>query len=223
MKFYTITAASNFLQRPLISSFHAAMFHGLAERGGKEYPHDPVVWANTDSFDPLLISRTIRGVPEISQPSGDLVVSQRLAEKLRRFRNIRLAPVQFKRLVDVNYQKGDDSWFDEWGELGSKAPEEILRTQPDVPEFHDRIGAFFEVQTYRLNDIVNRYPSAKEITIETGTPPLHNTEVIRLSPELLTDYPMVWWSDIIVNPEVFDILDPHLDRDFFVVRRYKVD
>jgi hypothetical protein len=219
MKFYTITAVSNFLERPLIRAFHSDMFHGLSERDGKEWPHDPHVWANTESFTPLQISRTIRRVPEISRPGCHLVVSERLADRLRRFQNIRLAPVVFKRLVDVEWEKGDMSWFDEWG---STDPCQILRTQPDLPEFHDRIGSFFEVQTYRLKDILDRYPSAKEVTIELRTPPMQEMESIRLSPEMLTDYPMLWWRGIIVNPEVFDVFDDSLDHDFFIVRKYEV-
>jgi hypothetical protein len=220
MKFYTITAASNFLERPLIRVFHADMFHGLAERDGKEWPRDPHIWANTESFTPLRISRTTCGLPNISRPGCHLVVSERLAVRLRHFQNIRLAPVVFKRLVDIEWEKGDMSWFDTWG---TTDPCELLRTQPEVPEFHQQIGSFFEVQTYRLKDIVDQYPSAKEITIEVGTPPADETEIIRIAPEMLADYPMFWWRSIIVSSEVFDILDASLDRDFFVVRKYEVN
>lgn len=219
MKFYTITAVSNFLKRPLIRSFHANMFHGLAERDGKESPHQRTAWANSEASSPLLISRTIRHVPEISEPITHLVVSERLAERLRRFRNIRLAQVIFKRLVDVEWQKGDMSWWDQWGSVD---PCELLRTLPTVSEGHQKVGMFFEVQTYRLKDIADGYPSAKEINIEFRTPPLQEMEAIRLSSEMLTDYPMLWWGSTIVNEQVFEILDASLDRDFFIVRKYDV-
>jgi hypothetical protein len=219
MKFYTITGASCYLERPLIKSFHANMFHGLAERDGKEWPKDPHVWANTESFTPLQISRTIRGVPDICEPGTHLVVSERLATRLSRFQNIRIAPVHFKRLVDIDWKKGDHSWFDKWGTID---PAELLRTQPDVPELHTQIGPFFEIQTFRWKDIIDLYPSAEEITIEVRTPPTHGTEVVRISTQMLTDYPMFWWMGTVVNPEVFDILDSYLDRDFFVVRKYEV-
>jgi hypothetical protein len=219
MKFYTITAVSNFLKRPIISAYHYDMFHGLAERDGKESPHHRSPWANTESPSPLLISRTIRHVPEISEPVTHLIVSERLADRLRRFPNIRLAPVLFKRLVDVEWRKGDMSW----AKGGKEDPSNVLRTLPDVPEFHQQIGSYFEVQPYRWKDVLDRYPSAKELTIEQRTPPMEETEVIRVSPEMLTDYPMFWWGSVIVNPEVFDILDAHLDRDFFIVRKYEVN
>jgi hypothetical protein len=221
MKFYTITAVSNFLRRPLISSFHYAMFHGLAERDGKVSPHQSAVWANTEPpFSPLLISRTIHRVPEICEPITNLVVSERLAQCLSSYSNIRLAQVVFKRLVDIDWQKGSVSWSEDWGEV---EPRELLRVLPAVPSFHQQIGSLFEVQPYRLKDIVDRYPSAKEVTVEEDTPPFQENEVIRVSPEMLIDYPMLWWGSPIVNSDVFDILDAHLDRDFFIVRNYEVN
>jgi len=151
-------------------------------------------------------------------PSTHAVVKGCLAEKLRGFQNIRLVPVVFKRLVDMDWAKGDMSW-----PLGGyRNPSDVLTTLPDVPEFHQQIGSYFEVQTYRLKDILDRYPSAKGITIEFLTPPLQEAEVVPLSPEMLTDFPIFWWGTPIVNSDVFDILDAHLDRDFFIVREYEL-
>src|SRR5262245_4452860 len=218
MRFYTITAVSNFLKRRFLSTYHWDMFHGIAERDGKEPPHHRTPWANTESPSTLSISRTIRHLPAISEPATHLVVSERLAQKLRSFRNVRVMRVMFKRLVDVDWQKGDKSW--EKG--GGEDPSNVLRTMPDMVEFHRQIGEYFEVQTHRWKDIVDQYPSAREITIEEGTPPVEETDVIRLSPEMLIDYPMLWWGGTIVNEEVFDILDASIDRDFFIVRKYEV-
>jgi hypothetical protein len=219
MKFFTITAVSNFINRPHVKSFHANMFHGLAERGGKEWPHDPKVWASSAPSSPLLISRTFRNVPEVFRPSRHLVVSERLAAALRQFTNIRLAPVIFKRLVDVDYRKGDMSWAQIWGNVD---PCELLKTLPDVRDFHRQIGAYFEVQAYRWRDFIDQYPSATEITIEEGTPPFQKANVLRVSVEMLNDYPIFWWGSIFVNQDVFKILQSSLDRDFFITRTYKV-
>jgi hypothetical protein len=221
MRCYTITAVSCFIERPLIRAFHADMFHGLAERDGREYPSDTKVWADSPPASPLLISRTVHGIPEISRPSSHLVVSERIVTKLQSIRNIRLAPVQFKRLVDIQWQKGDMSYETKWNH--PRDPLDLLRRLPDVRKFHRQIGTFFEVQTYRWQDIVGGYPSAREITVEQGTPPLPETEVIRVSSEMLRDFPMFKRKAIFVHPDIFDILDPHLDRDFFLVRRYEVD
>jgi hypothetical protein len=219
MIFYTVTAASNFINRRLLSSFHASMFHGLAERDGKEVPHEVQVWASSDSVTPLTISRTVHGVPEISQPSTHLVVSERIANQLREFKNIRLCPVVFKRLVDVEYKKGDMSWESRWG---TGDPDSLLRELPEIVGDRRNIGTFFEMLTHRLKDIAGQYPSARSVTIEQGTPPMQVSENVTLSSEMLTDYPALWRGSVLMNERLFAILDACLDRDYFVVRKYDV-
>ena len=54
-------------------------------------------------------------------------------------------------------------------------------------------------------------------------PPMQETEVIRLCPQMLSDYPVLWWGSQIINQDVFNILDTSLDRDFFIVRKYEID
>jgi len=78
------------------------------------------------------------------------------------------------------------------------------------------------VQVYRLSDVVSRYADAVSIVIEQGTPPMEVEEVIRLSRAILTDYAMLWWGSIIVNHDIFTILDQSLDREFFIVREYQL-
>ena len=142
-----------------------------------------------------------------------------VADQLRDFDTLRIAPVVFKRLVDVDYVKGDMDWGDRWG---WEDPRELLRTLPDNPGFHDRIGRYFEVRTWAWKDVIDNYPSAKEITIEEGTPPMEEEIAIRLSDELLRDYPILGYGDIVLNEDAFAIIDPNLDRDFFLVREYEM-
>lgn len=217
MMFYVATAVSNFLDRPQIETFHYDMFHGLAERDGLNPPHDTLVYANTESPSDLLISRTGHGVPDICNPSSHLVVNERIANELAGFPHIRLAKVVFKRLVDVEYEKGDMSWCDKWGDGD---PCDLLRTLPDIAGFHEQIGAYYEVQTWRLRDVVDQFPSARLITIEVATPPLEETRDIRISSELLEEFPILCLGDVIMSEKVFRILDSSLDRDFFIVREY---
>jgi hypothetical protein len=219
MKYYGITPISNFIDNPRVKTFHADMFHGLAERDGKEFPHDTHVFADTDSPSNLLISRTGRHVPDICQPSSHLVVSEHYANELERLPHIRLMPIKFKRLVDVDYEKGDLSWADRWGNVD---PCELLRTQPDLPEIHNQIGRYFEVQGYRWRDVVEKYPSAREKQIEEMTPPLQQTNIIRLSTEMLEDYPVLCFGTTILSEEAYRILASGFDRDFFIIREYNL-
>jgi hypothetical protein len=219
MHFYTVTVASNFINRPLLSEFHASMFHGLAEREGRVHPHDAKVWASSSVVNPLVVSRTVCNVPDISQPSTHLVVSERIANSLKTFKNIRLVPVVFKRLVDVEYKTGDMSWQSQWG---TRDPNSLLRELPEADVTKRNIGTFYEMLTYRLNDVSGQYPTAASIVIEQRTPPMQVTEDISISKEMLADYPSLWWGSVIMSEELFAVLDPHLDRDFFIVRKYAI-
>jgi hypothetical protein len=219
MKFVTVTEVSNFISTPEITSFHSAMFNGLAERDGKEFPHDAVVRADTENVSPLNVSHTICNVANIFCPGRHLVLSQSIADRLSFVQNIRLRPIRFKRLVDIDWQKGDLSFFETWN---NPDPRRLLRMQPDVKDYHERIGNYFELHTYRLSDVVERFGSTQEIAIETGTPPLEKTELIRLSPALLDEFPIIWWSSLIFREDVFHLVDQELDRDFFIVREYEL-
>ncbi len=218
-KFYTLAVVSNFIDNERIKSFHYDMFHGLAEREGKESPHDPVVWADVESASPLIISRTIHRIPPICQPSNHLVVSEAVANQLKTFHSLRIAPVLFKRLVDVDYVKEDMDWGERWG-WGD--PCDLLRTLPDNPEFHGRIGRYFEIRTWAWKDVIDNYPSAKEITIVERTPPMEEESVIRLCPQMLQDYPILAYGVKLLSEQAFAVLDPNLDRDFFLVREYEI-
>lgn len=220
MKFFGITRISNFIDNPRINSFHANMFHGLAERDGKEVPLDTKVYANSESPSSLVISRPGRHVPEICKPSSHLVVSERYASQLGALPHNRLMPVVFNRLVDVDYGAGDSSWAEKWETVD---PRQLLRTLPDVREFHHHIGRYYEVQSYRWRDVVGEYPAAREITIEGGTPPMHETRIIRLSPEMLGEYPiLLFFGTAFLSERAFEILSDGIDRDYFLVREYEL-
>ncbi|MCC9608919.1 hypothetical protein LOC69_23845 [Blastopirellula sp. JC733] len=219
MKFYGVTKISCFIDNPRIKSFHANMFHGLAERDGKEFPGCPPVYANTESPSLLTISRNASRVPKIFQPMNHLVVHESYEKTLSELPNIRLAPVEFRRLVDVEFAEGDMSWAEKWGNVD---PCQLLRTLPDVPEFHQTIGRYIEVQCYRNCDAAKKYPTASPVTIVEGTPPWEEKSEMRLSAEMLEQFPIMCGS-LIVSAPVYELLKEGLDPTYFVVREFDLD
>ena len=176
-----ITSVSNFINNtPRVDAFHDDVFHGFPERDGKTPPDLPLVFANTISFTNLLIPRLLA---EMCQRFFNQILiwwsASVMLERLKRFSHIRLATVIFKRLVDIDYPKGDMSWNAKWGDIG---PSELVRELPDVVELHRQIGPYFEVQCYRWRDVVAGYPAAAEYSITVGTPPLEEKTAIPLSP-----------------------------------------
>jgi len=221
MIFYGVTKVSNFINNDRINAFHYNAFHGLAERDGREYPNDTQVYASTPIRSKLLISRTGRRVPSLCMPSRHFIVDERYRVALEALPHIRSEAVEFKRLVDIDYQEGDFSWQDQWSQV---SPRVLLRTLPDVSAFHECIGKYYEAQTWLHRELVNGYPAAAETEITGGTPPLVRTERLRLSPDMLREYPILTAPGAtLMSEEAFDILDEALKRDYFIVRKYSLN
>ena len=219
MNYYGITPISNFIDNPQISLFHYDMFHGLAERDGREPPHDTRVYANTELPSPLMISRTGRSIPGICQPSSHLVVSEHYARPLSELHNVRLMPVVFKRLVDVEYLKGDMICTIPWGET---EPRDLLRSLPDIPDFRMSMGSYFEVQSHRWRDAAVKFPTALKTSIRVGTPPLDEDSEICLSGDMLEAYPILCGRATILSEQAFNILKDGFDSDYFLIRPYSL-
>lgn len=220
MELYGLSARSNFIGNTRIHAFHAEMFHGLAERDGREHPHDTPVYANTPSPSPLVISRSATRIPDISKPSRHLVVSEAIAVSLRSIPGIRLVQVRFRRLVDIDYAAGVFGYQDKWGIVD---PRVLLRKRPDIPAFHERIGSYFEVQACRHYDVIGEYQNTTDVVVESGTPPLVSVDTLKVSLELFDDYPILLWGQILMKATVFRLLDEGIDRDYFIVRKFQVE
>jgi hypothetical protein len=219
MKFFTVAALSNFIGSKRAKSFHCDMFHGIAGRDGKEWPHDPKVWANMAVATPLEIVRTGSDVPALFRPASHLVISEHLKAKLPASPNVRLMRVVFKKLVEYRFRDADGSFLSP--PIGIEASE-LLHQLSDVPSYHAAVGAYYEVQTCRLVDIIGNYPDARTMKVEYGTPPFVERKTTRLSERLLRDYPIIRHADIIMNEDVYNILNAYFDKDFFLCRAYEV-
>jgi hypothetical protein len=99
--------------------------------------------------------------------------------------------------------------------------EHFLRALPDVPALQGKLGQYYELISPRLSDIVKKYPSAKKIvcTMEYAS---HRREKLKLSKELLRDYPIVWSSHTVFSEEAFALISPYLDRDYFDIAELSV-
>jgi len=216
MSFYALTKIVTFIGNERIKAFHFDMFHGIAIRDGYEYPHDPKVWAHSDAPTSLEIIRSGGNVPAISEPSN-LVVNERLANSLSVLRNIRLQEVVFRKLVDIDYQAGDMSW---WGKWGSINPCELLKSRPDVQAMHNSIGRYFEVQLWDWEDVAPNYSDASEITITNWK--RAEPTVVKISARMLQDYPILWGWDTLLSAQAYSILKDDIDSDYFIVREYQL-
>jgi hypothetical protein len=213
---YSIDKIASFVGSERISSFHYDMFHGVAERRGAATLEDKYPWAGRGADLPLWISRPGTFIPELCAPVHNFIVGERIVEQLRGLPGIEFLPVQFERLFEVEYEKGDFSWY-----RTGKAPEDpvkFARKAKDERVKFEPIPPFYEVLTHRHQDIVDDFAEVQLVHFETSSPDFAEQADVRLSEEMIRQYPILFQIGFrIVSEEVYSIFEPHLDRDFFFV------
>lgn len=214
MRFHVLTAITNFLHFNQISEAHATVFHGLARRQG----HTMHLWANSNTLSPLLITHSGTYLPPIFRPDAHLVVSEECAIRLRSLGNIKLLPVVFEKLVDVDYPASIAEWLRRWGH---SEPTSILASQPNRSSLHDTAGSYFEVLPYHYRDAVIHYPNTSAIDVVVGTPPLDSKVRLQASEELFAEFPIIWFEGShILSEMAFRILDKYISPEHFITREY---
>jgi hypothetical protein len=132
--------------------------------------------------------------------------------------------VELTKLVDYPFRKRDFSYFDTKRyrrDPVAEDPETLLDRLPDVSPQHPNIGAFYELLVPRLSSVNANAAGLKTIIIEDGYYYDPRCEV-RISAEILTAYPVLSSSYLLLNEPFFARLERYLDRDYFLVKELTV-
>ena len=209
-----------------ITTFHCAVYHGYAyypsevgkapgDKGGR-----PAV--NNKNRERLHAWRSGRFVPEVFMPGGFLIVSPRLADKLKKIPGMELVDVVFEHLVDVGMPRiGDGSWSGSPLQLRFPEPTDWFRTLPHVREFEPRVAGYQQVLAADLFELEERYPDARRYDVRFGSYPDSGVPIRDLlSQKVFQDYPVIFSGPLFMREEVFKIIAPYLDLDYFNVCRF---
>lgn len=222
MKAYAVGKS---LHSPKLSFFHYLVFHG------KEVQDAPF-WRMADPFvgngltNPLYLIRNARDIPSVFMPNITLIVSEAVKGKIEALPHTFFLPVHFHKVVNFPvYPAGDFSVASspEYKKVLRKTNdiEHFLERLPDVPSLHGSLPPYYELVVSRLSDIADQYPSVKDIVITMKTPSVRNRKM-KLSADLLRDYPVVWYGYPVFSETAFPLIKPYLDRDYFEVVEVEV-
>jgi hypothetical protein len=115
-------------------------------------------------------------------------------------------PVKFSCVFDVPYQKGI---FDPY----IKDAETFLRKQKHVPSLLENLPRYFEMVIASYDDIVSgKHETTYRIFDETGV-----TKQLSIADDIIAHYPMFWRSGLFISEDVYAILKPCIDGDYFHV------
>lgn len=217
-KFFRLITISN--STADIKSLHRASFHGFGNRA--EHPGGWVACYLGQSDVPILkVDRDGRRVPDVFDPDGSLVVSGRTKEALSGLPHIEFKDVQFRKLADFYYPKGDLSIFNEHPHVDEK---ELLQKAPDNPKFHALIGRHFELVIARYRDVSKNFIDGIPVRLRQGRTIRDENPEYVASKAMLAEYPIHWPTQvgIIFSEPAFIAIKPFLDADYFESQEYVV-
>jgi hypothetical protein len=149
-----------------------------------------------------------------------LVVREDVKRRLSRLQNLEFVEVVIERLIDWAMPALGD-----FTDINADRPRrfdefvrEKLLTDPDVPEFHDKIGKYYTLLTANMHDLADRYDDIEQVTPDFGSyEPPSEDEPLRVSAKALKEYPILWDKSHILREDAFAILAPFLDLDYYGV------
>jgi hypothetical protein len=214
MRFFHVRSVYGFTSR----QSRLAMGHGKMVHGWKQGPYDDR--DPSAPGKPLEIWRSGRWVPEVSYP-GELVVREQVKRNLEGVPGIAFLPVRWGKLADLpHYPPGDFSFLRDpiYIRAVGKHEErldELHYNLPDAPVLHEGFPTCYEVLIPSRSAVDSSYqPHLLTITRpESSGGPVR----VKLSADLLCDYPIIHDMGLIFSEAVWPLIDPHIDRDFFDV------
>ena len=223
----TAYALLKWTANPRTNAFHYNMFHGESGKEGEEVPDWFSHSLYDDITDHLYIIRNGWSIPDIFQPTHcNLVVSEKVKDKLEGLNNLHFCPVKFKKLINLPYNAGDFSYYESAKFLRNPhkwRPDNILKNLPDDPELHAKVSQYYELAMASHWEVLSdpKYHFT-HIGSYDGKPLGYDDDIyeIRLCSEILEDYPVFSTDNgYLLNDKTIRVFRPFLDPDYFVVQK----
>jgi hypothetical protein len=227
MKRVAIKEFISYRKSNIIGGEQAVMFHGEAIRSGLRSIHAKnATWSNSVRT-PLHIIHSKQVIPDVFKPAHNLVVSERVKQRLIDVNHVEFVEVVFDKLVDFYYEKGSFTYFDSkdsFTELGEIIPAiDYLISLPDDREAHRGLGKYYELVIPDDEEMVNGLVhTAVSIDIE---PPSWQGDplVIRYNKEVFEQNPIIKvQSSIAFELEVFSRIREYIDMDYFHIKEFEL-
>jgi hypothetical protein len=222
IKCHVVDCRSHMLDEP-IGSYDEVLFHGEIQRGSRDVLEYPEVSGAADPYAPAELLRhpaewyrTTAHRPAAARPRGaELLVSDKVRNALGSPPGARFSPVTFGRLVDVPWSRGHvdaalKAALDAAGDW-------VLFCRGRPAASLDVVPRYWELVVQQVRHVAPNYPGSKrvEVTAPKGAPILAIRNHVPL--DAMRDNPILGTAKgLVLRDDVFDILRPFLDPDFFV-------
>ena len=163
---------------------------------------------------PLQIIRRSFRLPKVSFPRNKLVVTQDIASEIGAAGFVvKLRPVEVVKYVDFYHPAGDVTWHDR---LRGVDPEDYMISLPPTEAPPDA-ESLFELVPARQSDLPDDVLARADVGEFEGCGGSWEREELRYSEEIFRINAVQWWGYTILPAPLFDILDSHIDRHYYII------
>ena len=220
---FTGIVETELIEPQVVGVEHSVMFHGDGRRPGSLLARYTL---GDDLEHPMHIRRSGTFVPPLFSPTpGRLAVTDTVRDSIARVtENVQFLRIEVDKVVDLAVAKGDFS-MREAALADRYGPnlDTLLDRLPDIPGLHEQIGPFYEVIVPRASDRVNEFSHANIVDIGLYMGPRDDDCLTtHICTDMLEVYPIVSAPKLcwVVRDDVFEILDPFIDRDYYIVKSF---
>lgn len=210
MEFHVVKAKAFFVGSTELEEFHARMFHGTADRGGKR-PNRNNAYLAYNVDQPLQLHKNVHDMAHVFKPGGALVVSRAVRDAFGEIPGVQFAPVHFKTLFRHPYRAGDFSFHDEIGNYFQQMQfiDELKHDERLAAE----VGDYFELVAPPLRDLRQSFEPLRQVAVPVGRSP--DNEEIPISQQLLLRHPIYSCGAKVMSELVFEKLQPFINWTYF--------
>jgi len=205
-----IVAFSSFTPSPFggdMGIWASLMFHGYARRRGAKAPG--LGYFLSDRLEcHLHLTHCSDLMPDVIDPSNFLLLSGRVKDLLAGVKNVKFLKVEYEKVFSVAKQGKRDI-------ASARHEEEVFDAYRHQRELLATSVEYFELIPARVGDLVDEY----ETTVRTLRMPKMTPIKTRVSRDMLATYPILWDRWHIFSDEIFNKIEPYLDRRCFRWKR----
>lgn len=206
MRLHFIKARRSFVGSRHINLYHLAMFHGHGERTGAKYPGLDYHLGDKLRY-PLHLVKNVYRIAPVFQPNLNLIVCPDLQRTLADLSNVAWLQVRYARLFSVPYEKGT------LPRASIRDVTTILARYPDEPGLHATIPSYYEMIVPVAQTIFAGAKKHREAEVRLPDGRVYS---IPVSSRISTSHPIYWDSGLMIADDVFGIMEPYLDFDYFI-------
>jgi len=214
--FFVLNSLCAFGEELPIDAFHAEMFHGSYSRAGVPDYYCENYRPDSSLEHPLYLTKNTYRIGDLFEPTGSIIVSERMKDRLSVLPNIAFLRVRFEKLFEFPYAEGDFSIYDD---PDFRRAEDLIASLPHRPELEQQLQPYYELLVYRHQDVQLIFDDLTVVKMQIPESVYFDEPMVAgLSVAMLEQFPILWHDHgVILAEKAYMILKDSIRPPYFSV------